>query len=105
MIQSQYKRKQSISIRDRSTLLKHHPVLLPVALLSCSLILANTAFSAENIFPVLTLLGVPSIPLCLSIALVLGISGILTSIIGIIEYIDGHSVKAAMFPKSKEQKP
>ena len=108
MIRSQYEpcgRKQPILIRDRNPLLRRHPVLLSVLLLSCAAVTGSAGIATENIYPVLTLVGVPSIPLCLSIALVLGISGILASIISIIEYIDRHSVQATMFLEQKEQKP
>ncbi|MBV9614927.1 MAG: hypothetical protein JO031_05635 [Ktedonobacteraceae bacterium] len=107
MVQSQYKsycQKRSIWVRDRNHVLKRHPVLLPVLLLLGACLASSASFSAENVFPLLTLIGVPSNVLCLLLALVLGISGVLTSIIGILECIDRHTVHAAMFPEAKEQK-
>ncbi len=107
MIQNQYEscsRKRSIWVRDREHLLKRHPVLVPVILLLGAYLASIASFSAENIFPLLTLIGTPSNVLCLLIALVLGISGVLVSIISILECIDRRSVHAAMFPEAKEQK-
>jgi len=99
-------RKQSIAKRERASLLRlQYPLLFPLFLLGCALIAGYAAISQENVFPVLTLIGVSTIPLCLSIALITGISGILTSIIGIIEVIDRQSFRAAMFLHQKEQKP
>jgi len=60
--------------------------------------------TTENVFPLLTLIGLPSNVLCLSIALVLGISGCLVGIINIIEWIDRHCVQVTMFAEAKEQK-
>jgi hypothetical protein len=105
MIQSQYEassRKRSLWIRDQKYLLKRHPVLLPLLLVLGACLASIGSFSAENVFPLLTLLGMPSNVLCLSMALVLGISGVLTSIISLLEHIDRRSVHAAMFPEAKE---
>ena len=105
MIQSQYEacsRKHSIWIRDQTHLLTRHPVVLPVLLLLGACLASIVSVSAANVFPLLTLLGMPSNVLCLSIALVLGISGILVSIISILECIDRRSVHAALFPEAKE---
>ena len=106
MIQSQSKPsgQQRGMIRPRrNPLLQRHPVLLPVLLLTCAIALSIASFFADSLFPVLTFIGVPSPLLCLLLAYVLGISGILTSIIGIIECMDRYSLQNAMFPKSKEQ--
>jgi hypothetical protein len=98
--------KQPATKRGQASFLRlKYPALIPLLLLSGALIAGCAAFSGEDLFPGLTLIGVSTIPLCLSIALVAGISGILTSIVGIIEYIDRQSIRAAMFPESKEQKP
>lgn len=107
MVQSQYKscsRKRSSWVRDQNPLLKRHPVVLPILLLLGACLASITSFSAENVFPLLTLIGLSSNVLCLSIALVLGISGILVSIISIIECIDRRSVQATLFSEAKEQK-
>jgi hypothetical protein len=106
MVQSQFKssgQHRGIVRLGRSALLQRHPVLLPVLLLICATALATASFFADGLFPVLKFIGVPSPLLCLLLAYVLGISGILTSIIGIIECMDRYSLQNAMFPKSKEQ--
>jgi len=95
--------QQGVVRLERSPLLQRHPVLLPVLLLICAIALGIASFFADNLFPVLTLIGMPSPLLCLLLAYVLGISGILTSIIGIIECMDRYTLQGAMFPKSKEQ--
>jgi len=105
MIQSRYEscsRKRSIWVRDQNHLLKRHPVSLPVLLLLGAFLASIASFSMENIFPLLMLIGMPSNVLCLSIALILGISGVLASIISILECIDRRSVHAAMFLEAKE---
>jgi len=105
MIQRRYEtcsRRRASWVRERNYLLKRHPVLVPVLLLLGAGLASSASFSAENVFPLLTLIGLPSNVLCLSVALVLGITGILTSIIGILEYIDRQTIQAAMFPEAKE---
>ncbi|HLQ29956.1 MAG TPA: hypothetical protein VK140_12050 [Ktedonobacteraceae bacterium] len=88
-------------------LLGRHPVLIPVILLSGSVGLCAASFFADTLFlpPLLTWLGVPAVLLCLSVALVLGISGVLASIISILESIDRYRLRnrlhIATFPKSK----
>jgi hypothetical protein len=95
-------RQQSLS-SDHSSPRRHHPVLTPALLLSGSVILSIVSLFSEDLFPVLTLIGISAVPLALSIALVLGIAGILVSIISILESIDQHGLQTAMFPKPKEQ--
>lgn len=107
MIQSQYKScswKRSSQVRDHNLLRKRHPVLVPFLLLLGGCLAGIASVSTANVFPLLTLLGVPSNVLCLSIAFVLGISGCLVGIIGMIEWIDRHCVQATMFLEAKEQK-
>jgi hypothetical protein len=91
MIQGQYvppSGRQHKGRLQRHILLRRHPVLVPVALSGCALALCFVSFNANNLFPLLALIGVPSQLLCLLLALVLGISGILTSIVGLIERMD-----------------
>lgn len=95
-------RQRGISIIRRSNWLRRHPVLTPFALLGGSAILSIACLSSDSLFPILDFLGVPSIPFTLSIATVLGIAGILASIIGILERIDQYGLQTAMFPNSKE---
>jgi hypothetical protein len=73
---------------QRHILLRRHPVLVPVVLSGCALALCIVSFYPNSLFPLLALIGVPSQLLCLLLALVLGISGILTSIVGLIERME-----------------
>jgi hypothetical protein len=105
MLQSQYDppgRRRRTPLLKRSLLLQRHPVLTPVILLSVSTVLGIASFFADNVFPVVVLLGIPSDLLYLSIALALGISGVLAGIIGIIECLDRYGVQAVTLLK-KEQ--
>lgn len=83
-------------------LLGRHPVLLPAILLSGSVGLCVASFFADTLFPLLAWLGVPAVLLCLSAALVLGIAGLLASIISILESIDRYRLRnrlhVATFP-------
>jgi predicted neutral ceramidase superfamily lipid hydrolase len=91
MIQSQYHSpsgRQRVGRLQRHVLLRRHPVLVPVTLLGSALVLCLVSFYANSLFPLLTWVGIPSQLLCLLLALVLGISGILTSIVGLIERMD-----------------
>lgn len=107
MIQSQYKScswKRSSQTRERNPLLKRHPVLVPFLLLLGGCLAGIASTSTANVFPLLTLIGMPSDVLCLSIALILSISGCLAGIIGSIEWIDRRSVQTTLFAEAKEQK-
>lgn len=73
-----------------------HPVLIPVGLLLGALALFLASSFADSLFPLLVLLGVPSMQLCLALALVLGIAGSLTGIIGIIERFDHRSLRTEL---------
>ena len=73
---------------QRHILLRRHPVLVPVVLSGCALALCIVSFYTNSLFPLLALIGLPSQLLCLLLALVLGISGILTSIVGLIERME-----------------
>lgn len=95
--------QQSFLTSQRSYLLRKHPVLLPLALLGGSIGLFVLSAFAGAFLPVLALVGAPASLLCVILALVLGVSGLLASIISIIEGVDRHRLKAAMFPKTKEQ--
>ncbi len=87
----------------RHRLLQRHPVLFPVLLFTGSLVLGCASFFSIDLFPLLTLLGVSTQPLYFSIAYILGVSGILAGIIGIIEHFDRFKLQMAMFPQPKEQ--
>ena len=86
----------------RSRLLRQHPVLTPIVLLCGSILVAMVSLFSDSLFPVLTFIGLSSVPLYLSAACVLGIAGILVSIISIIEQIDRWSLQAAVCFKPKE---
>jgi hypothetical protein len=93
--------RQHIMVVDTSRLLRRHPILFPVILLSGSLGLCFASFYANALFPLLALLGAPTSLLCLSMAIVLGISGMLASIISSIEGIDRYRLRTTTFAKSK----
>ena len=79
-----------------------HRAFIAFFLLSGALVFSIASFFTDGLFSVLNLLGVPSAQLCLTLAFVLGISGIVTSIVVMIERIDRFWSQAAMFQKSKE---
>lgn len=87
----------------RSPLLQRYPVRIPLLFLLGSVLLVFVSFSPKAVFPVLAFIGVPSTLLCLSLAFVLGVVGVLTGIISMIETFERHHFQqAAMFPKPKE---
>ena len=85
-----------------SRLLQQHPVLIPIGLLSASIGMCIVSFFAKALFPVLAIIGTPAMLVCLLIALVLGIAGILAGIISIIENVDRKRQRAELFSKPKE---
>lgn len=95
--------QQSFLTSQRSHLLRKYPVLLPLALLCGAIGLFVLSPLADSYLPILALVGAPASLLCILLALVLGISGLLASIISIIESVDRRHLRAAMFPKTKEQ--
>ena len=94
--------RQRHILPGRSHLLRRHPVLTPVLLLSGSVTIAMAGFFSDNLFPLLTFIGLSSVPFSLSVACVLGIAGILISIISLIEQIDRWSLQTLVFCKAKE---
>jgi len=96
---------QSASQR-RNLLLQRHPVLVPVVLFASSIVLAIASFFTDNLFPVLTLIGVPSALVCYLLAAVLGLCGVIVSITGLLEHCDifNHCpIQLALAPLSKRQ--
>lgn len=87
----------------RGQLLQQYPVLLPVLFLLGAIIAGVSGLFSNTVFPLLSLFGVSSTLLFLSIACVLGIVSVLIGIISIIESIERRHVLNAMFPKAKEQ--
>jgi hypothetical protein len=105
MTQSHYNilgSQQHLGPLERSPLLQRHPVLAPVLLLCGSLVLGIASCFADSVFPALAFLGTPSALLCLAFAFVLGIAGIIASIITMIECVHQHCLQAAMFLQPKE---
>jgi hypothetical protein len=97
--------RQHVPVQHRSRLLQQHPVLTLAFLLAGSVGLFIASFSADKLFPALAVIGLPTASLCLLVALVLGISGILASIIYLIEKVDCYLSKrlqAGVFAQSKE---
>ncbi len=88
--------------QQRNRFLQRHPLLTPLLLLSGSVLLWIASSIPDSPFPLLAVFGIPSLPFCLSLALVLGTSGSIISIINTIEYFNRYNFKIAMFPKSKE---
>jgi hypothetical protein len=103
MIQGQFGRsgQQHKQVTQANHLLRQHPILIPVLLLSVALGLCFASFYADSLFPLLALVGAPTSLLCLSLAFVLGVSGVLAGIISIIEGIDRYRLHTATFPKPK----
>ncbi|QBD81840.1 hypothetical protein EPA93_40055 [Ktedonosporobacter rubrisoli] len=103
MIQSQFEpSRQRYSRLRRSFLLERHPVLIPIILLSGGTLLGIVSLYTGDLFPVPIPLGLSPTLLYLSSAFVLGISGILASIISIIECLDRCSIRIAALAKLKE---
>jgi hypothetical protein len=104
MIQGQFKpfgERQHLLMAERSRLSKQYPVLLPLILIFGSGVLGIASFYTNVLFPLLAIIGVPTALLCLSAALVLGMAGVLASIISILETIDRLRVQTTTFPKPK----
>jgi hypothetical protein len=92
--------------QQRNPLIQRHPVLVPLVLFASSIVLAIVSFFADNLFPVLTLIGVPSVLVCYLLAAVLGLCGVLVSITGLLELYDTcdhRCIQLALAPQSKGQ--
>jgi len=95
--------RQSTS-QQRNPLLQRHPVLIPLVLFTSSIALAIVSFFADNLFPVLTLIGIPSVLVCYLLAAVLGICGVIVSITGLLELCDTLGrcpIQLVLAPQSK----
>jgi hypothetical protein len=73
---------------QRNPLLQRHPVLVPLVLFASAIVLAMASFFTDDLFPVLTLIGVPSALVCYLLAAVLGLCGVIVSITGLLELGD-----------------
>ena len=82
--------------------LKQHPVLVPLSLVSSACALVVVSFFADSLFPALKLIGTPSALVCLLLAWVLGICGVLTGIISSIEHFDRLRPATVRLPQAKE---
>jgi hypothetical protein len=90
----------------RNPLIQRHPVLVPLVLFACSIVMAIASFFADVLFPVLTLIGFPSTLVCYLLAAVLGLCGVLVSITGLLEFCDTcdhRCIQLALAPQSKGQ--
>lgn len=86
----------------RSHLLQRHPLLVPLALLGGSILLGLASLFTDTLFPVILLFGIPSLPICLAIAAILGITGVLISIVSVIECFDRQKIRTTMAAALKE---
>jgi hypothetical protein len=89
-------------IAYRDPLYQRHPVLVPAALLAISVLFFITSFFGISLFPILAFSGIPIDSICLLFAFVSGISGVLTSIISLIERFDHSRLPTDMFSQMKE---
>lgn len=94
--------EQFLSASKRNYLLRQHPVLTPILFLGCAVILGILTFIVDSFLPWFTFLGLPPAQFFFSLTLVLGTTGILISIIGIIECLERPTCRPALFAKPKE---
>ncbi len=102
MIQSQHtcSCQQRYALQTgRHPLLEQHPVLVSLSLVSSAILLMIASFFAGRFFPTFLFIGISATLLCLLLAVVLGICGVITSIIGVMEYLDRSWTSA--FPQNK----
>lgn len=85
----------------QNALRKRHPMLTALVLLGGAVLFSSISPFADTLFPLLILAGISPLFLCLSLACVLGIAGVLAGIIGILERIDRRQIAA--FSEYKEQ--
>lgn len=98
--------QQYILMPQRSGLLARHPVLTPVLLIGGAIGLCIASFFTDTLdilFPILSWIGTPPALLGILLALALGISGVLSAIISIIERLDRKRLRTEIFPQPKEQ--
>ncbi len=93
--------QQRISDVGQRRLLRQHPVLVPVLLLGGSLGAGIVGLCSHLLFPLLLFTGVPVGLLCIAGAFVLGITGIIASIISVLEHIDRRHLALARMAKPK----
>jgi len=88
--------------QERHPLLEQHPVLVSLFLVSSAIFLMIASFFAGSLFPTFTFIGTSATFLYRLLASVLGICGVLTSIVSAIEHFDHPSTSAALFLHAKE---
>src|SRR5258708_26810340 len=100
MIQGQFGRsgQQHKQVVQANRLLRQHPILIPVLLIGGALGLSFASFYADTLFALLAFFGAPSSLLCLSLAFVLGVSGVLAIVISIIDGIDHYRLLTPTSP-------
>jgi uncharacterized oligopeptide transporter (OPT) family protein len=110
MIQSQDNDQlgqRQLASQQRNPLIQRHPVLVPLVLFAGSFVLAIASFFTDNLFPLLTLIGVPSVLVCYLLAAVLGLCGAIVSITGLLELYDTwdqRCILLALVSRSKGQR-
>jgi len=75
MIQSQDNNQpgqRQLMSQQRNPLIQQHPVLIPLVLFAGSFVLAIVSFFTDTLFPILTLIGVPSALICYLLAAEIG---------------------------------
>ena len=92
--------------QPRNSLVQRHPVLVPLGLFASAVVLAIASFFTDDLFPVLTLIGIPSALVCYLLAAVLGLCGVIVGITGLLEHchaFDHCHFLLALAPQSKGQ--
>ncbi|HTI13399.1 MAG TPA: hypothetical protein VL461_02365 [Dictyobacter sp.] len=85
-------------------LFRRHPILISIFLLASAGSFVVVSFHADALFPILSLLNMPTTLICRLAAIVLGICGTLTSIISVLERIDDRNgIRLFMRTQAKEQ--
>ena len=85
-------------------LLQRYPAVISLVLLLGAFLLTIASFNASILFPIFALSGTsPALP-CLVLACVLGVSGTLTSIISILEYVDRAQASRKLHLEVKEHR-
>ncbi len=95
-----------LASQQRNSLVQRHPVLVPLVLFASAIVLAIASFFTDDLFPVLTLIGVPSALVCYLLAAVLGLCGVIVGITGLLEHchaFDHCHILLALAPQSKGQ--
>lgn len=79
---------------ERNPLLEQHPILVSLSLISSAIMLIGVSVFARSFFPTFLFIGISATLLCLLLATVLGLCGVITSIIGLMEHFDRSRTSA-----------